>query len=143
MTPALQRALADTGLAAARLTLICVGAGTGYALADRLLTRLTIPVALIATAGILTLAAGWWVTVRTGHDLTRLQHDHEDDQHTIQAMKATAHRGELERRRQAAIIDHLTREMSRQGLPVTMPLPRPARLTSSQVLDEQPTGGER
>lgn len=142
---AFRRAGLDTTAAALRLIVICTAVGIGYDLADRLLTRLTVATALIVVGVVLAIGAGWIATVRTGNDLARLQHRHEDDEHSIQELKRTNLRLERDLRRQRDMSDHLVQEIHRLGGDVSLPLPRPARLgqTRTEVLDEQPTGGER
>lgn len=132
LSPAIRRAGKDIAAAGARLTLICVAFSFGYALADRLLTRLGIAEAIVAGSIVLAIGAGWIVTVRTGDHVTHLGHQHEDDQHSIWMLVRQARELGRDLRRQKALTAHLVAQLEGLGVAPTIPAPVPGRWVVEQ-----------
>ncbi len=79
----------------------------------------------------------WAVTVRTSDYCTRLEHQHEDDQHSIRQLQRSNHRIDHELRRERATSAQLVSLLHQHGIDVTLPIPR------AGVLDERQPGGAR
>lgn len=133
-------------LGAVRLALAVLVLGFGYDLADRLLTRLTLPVAILGGAALLAFATTWIVIVRTGRDLTRLQARHENDQYAIKEMDRAAARHGHELARLQQRLTFAEGQLNGLGHAVTLPPPRAIRFAAAAAGDPDETtqpGGAR